>query len=41
MDARTRFRTQLVGALPAVVYYFDELDRTPPADHVPACAPRR
>ena len=26
MDARTRFRTQLVGALPAVVYYFDELD---------------
>ena len=26
MDAQTRFRTQLVGALPAVVHYFDELD---------------
>src|SRR5882762_3027456 len=26
MDAKTRFRTQLVGALPAVVHYFDELD---------------
>ena len=26
MDARTHFRTQLVGALPAVVHYFDELD---------------
>src|SRR5262249_9647236 len=26
VDARTRFRTQLVGALPAVVHYFDELD---------------
>lgn len=26
MDARTRFRTQLVGALPAIVHYFDELD---------------
>ena len=25
MDARTRFRTQLVGALPAIVHYFDEL----------------
>src|SRR3954471_2491903 len=25
MDAKTRFRTQLVGALPAIVYYFDEL----------------
>ncbi len=26
MDARTHFRTQLVGALPAIVHYFDELD---------------
>jgi transposase len=26
MDARTRFRTQLVGALPAIAHYFDELD---------------
>src|SRR5829696_7105956 len=26
MDAQTRFRTQIVGALPAVVHYFDELD---------------
>jgi transposase len=26
MDARTRFRTQLVGALPAITHYFDELD---------------
>ena len=26
MDAQTRFRTQLVGALPAIVHYFDELD---------------
>jgi len=26
MDAQTRFRTQLVGALPAVVHYFGELD---------------
>src|SRR3954465_3601730 len=26
VDAQTRFRTQLVGALPAVVHYFDELD---------------
>ena len=26
MDAQTRFRTRLVGALPAVVHYFDELD---------------
>jgi hypothetical protein len=26
MDAQTRFRTQLVGALPAVAHYFDELD---------------
>src|SRR4051812_43979494 len=25
MDAKTRFRTQLVGALPAIVHYFDEL----------------
>ena len=25
MDAQTRFRTQLVGALPALVHYFDEL----------------
>lgn len=25
MDAQTRFRTQLVGALPAIVHYFDEL----------------
>jgi Domain of unknown function (DUF4277)/Transposase DDE domain len=26
VDAQTRFRTRLVGALPAVVHYFDELD---------------
>jgi len=26
MDVQTRFRTQLVGALPAIVHYFDELD---------------
>jgi transposase len=26
VDAHTRFRTQLVGALPAIVHYFDELD---------------
>jgi transposase len=26
VDTRTRFRTQLVGALPAIVHYFDELD---------------
>jgi hypothetical protein len=26
VDAQTRFRTQLVGALPALVHYFDELD---------------
>ena len=26
MDAQTRFRTQLVGALPAVAHYFDELN---------------
>src|SRR5262245_39047076 len=26
VDARTRFRTQLVGALPAIAHYFDELD---------------
>src|SRR6478736_8689289 len=26
MDAQTRFRTQLVGALPAITHYFDELD---------------
>ena len=26
MDAQARFRTQLVGALPAVVHYFGELD---------------
>jgi hypothetical protein len=25
MDAPTRFRTQLVGALPALVHYIDEL----------------
>src|SRR4051794_37884930 len=25
MGARTRFRTQLVGALPAITHYFDEL----------------
>ena len=25
MDARTHFRTQLVGALPAIVHYFDQL----------------
>src|SRR5215203_4366147 len=25
MDAQTRFRTQLGGALPAIVHYFDEL----------------
>jgi transposase len=26
VDAQTRFRTQLVGALPAIVHYFGELD---------------
>jgi hypothetical protein len=26
VDAQTHFRTQLVGALPAIVHYFDELD---------------
>jgi hypothetical protein len=26
VDAQTRFQTQLVGALPAIVHYFDELD---------------
>ena len=26
MDAQTRFRTQLVGALPAIAHYFDERD---------------
>ena len=26
MNTRTRYRTQLVGALPAIVHYFDELD---------------
>jgi transposase len=26
VDAQTRFRTQLVGALPAIVHYFDELN---------------
>jgi transposase len=26
VDAQTRFRTQLVGALPAIVHYFEELD---------------
>src|SRR3954469_4660016 len=25
MDAKTRFRTQLGGALPAIVHYFDQL----------------
>src|SRR5262244_2147145 len=26
MDARTRFATQVVGALPAIVHFFDDLD---------------
>jgi len=34
MDARTRFRTQLVGALPAITHYFDELDLAATVDRL-------
>jgi Domain of unknown function (DUF4277) len=36
VDAQTRFRTQLVGALPAIVHYFDALDLAATIDrHAP------
>ena len=36
MDARTRFQTQIVGALPAITHYFERLDLAATVDrHAP------
>jgi transposase len=34
MDARTRFTTQVVGALPSIVHFFDELDLAATVDRL-------